>query len=53
MIKNFLHFALRHLLKRKGYSVLNILGLAAGIACCLLILVCDYENDYDGSFIGI
>jgi hypothetical protein len=25
--------------KQKGYSLINILGLAAGIACCLIILL--------------
>ncbi|MBN9385138.1 MAG: ABC transporter permease [Chitinophagaceae bacterium] len=37
MLKNHLHLAIRNLFKRKGYSLLNILGLAIGITCCLLI----------------
>jgi putative ABC transport system permease protein len=37
MIANYFKIALRNLLKRKGYSFLNIIGLAIGIACCLLI----------------
>lgn len=37
MLKNHLQLAIRNLFKRKGYSLLNILGLAIGITCCLLI----------------
>lgn len=48
MIKNFLSLAIRHLYKRKGYSILNILGLTAGITCCLLIFeYVAYERSYD------
>ena len=39
MIQNYLHIAWRSLLKHKGYSLINVLGLAFGIACCLLILM--------------
>lgn len=37
MFKNYVKIALRNLLKRKGYTLINISGLAIGIACCLLI----------------
>lgn len=37
MIRNYFNLALRNLIKRKGYSLLNIFGLAIGITCCLLI----------------
>lgn len=37
MIRNFLKIAWRNLLKNKVYSVINILGLAAGMAVALLI----------------
>jgi putative ABC transport system permease protein len=48
MLKNHLKLALRGLLKRKGYSTLNILGLAIGITCCLLIFhYVAYERSYD------
>ena len=39
MFKNFLKVALRNLLKRKAYTVINILGLATGMAVCLLIIL--------------
>ncbi len=39
MFQNYLHIAWRNLLKHKGYSLINILGLGFGIACCLLILM--------------
>jgi putative ABC transport system permease protein len=37
MLQNYLKIALRNLLKNKGFSAINIFGLAVGIACCLLI----------------
>jgi putative ABC transport system permease protein len=39
MIRNYIQTAWRNLLKYKGYSLINILGLAFGITCCLLILM--------------
>ncbi len=39
MIKNYIKIALRNLLKQKGYSLINVAGLAIGMACCLLILL--------------
>ena len=37
MLGNYLKIALRNLLKHKGYSAINIFGLAIGIACFVLI----------------
>jgi putative ABC transport system permease protein len=37
MIKNYLKIALRNLLKHRVYSLINILGLAVGIAASVLI----------------
>jgi putative ABC transport system permease protein len=37
MIKNFIKITLRNILKHRGYSFINITGLAIGMACCLLI----------------
>jgi putative ABC transport system permease protein len=39
MIRNYLKIALRNLKKYKGYSFINISGLAIGMACCILILL--------------
>lgn len=39
MVRNYLVIALRNLRKYKGFSVINIAGLAIGMACCLLILL--------------
>lgn len=39
MIKNFFKVAVRNLWKHKGYSFLNIFGLAMGLACSLMILL--------------
>jgi putative ABC transport system permease protein len=38
MIKNYIKTAYRSLLKNKGFTVLNILGLSLGLASCLLII---------------
>lgn len=49
MIKNSLRVAFRSLWKNKGYSFINIVGLATGIACSLLIfLFVNHETSYDG-----
>jgi putative ABC transport system permease protein len=48
MFKIFLLTAWRGMMKRKGYAALNILGLAIGITCCLLIFhYVAYERSYD------
>lgn len=48
MLRNYFTTAFRNLLKNKLFSVINILGLALGIAACLLIsLYVNYEIDYD------
>jgi putative ABC transport system permease protein len=39
MFKNYLTTALRNLLRHKLYSVINIGGLAIGLAACILILL--------------
>ncbi len=39
MIKNYLKIALRNIKKHKGYSFINIAGLAVGLTCCILILL--------------
>ncbi len=39
MFKNYLRLAIRNMQRNKGYSFINIAGLALGIACCTLILL--------------
>ena len=39
MLISYIKTALRNLRKYKGYSFINIIGLAVGIACCILILM--------------
>lgn len=48
MFKNYIKIALRHLLKNKFYSFINIFGLALGMASfTLIILYVNYERSYD------
>lgn len=48
MIKNFLKIAIRNIYKNKTISLINITGLAIGIASCLLIfLYVNEELNYD------
>ena len=39
MIRNYWKVAIRYLAKHKAYSLINILGLAVGIASCILIML--------------
>ena len=39
MFENYLKVALRNLLRHKGYSAINIVGLAVGLAACIVILL--------------
>jgi putative ABC transport system permease protein len=51
MIKNYFKIAFRNLWKNKGYSAINIFGLAVGLASCLLItLYVTDELSYDRHF---
>ncbi|MFB6098885.1 MAG: ABC transporter permease, partial [Salinibacter sp.] len=48
MLRNYLVTALRALRRHLGYSVINVLGLAVGMAACLLIaLFVRHELSYD------
>jgi putative ABC transport system permease protein len=48
MFKNYLIIASRILLRRKRFSLINILGLAIGMAACLLIVqYISFELSYD------
>jgi putative ABC transport system permease protein len=48
MIRNYLKVAFRNLRKYKGFSAINIAGLAIGMAACLLILqYVSFKLSYD------
>ncbi len=48
MLQNYLKIALRNLLRNKLYSIINISGLALGVACCLILaLYIQDELSYD------
>jgi len=48
MFINYLKIALRSIEKEKGYSFINIMGLAIGLTCCILILLwVQDEMSYD------
>ena len=48
MLKNYLKTAWRNLTKNKTFSLINIVGLAIGMAVCILILLfVSYERSFD------
>jgi putative ABC transport system permease protein len=48
MLFNFIKIAWRQLMRNKAFSFINIFGLSAGLACCMLISVyLIHESSYD------
>ncbi len=48
MFKNYFIIAIRNLLSKKVYSIINIAGLSIGITCCIFIfLYVHHELSYD------
>ncbi len=48
MIQNYLKVAVRNLLKSKGYTLINVLGLSTGIVTSLMIIrYAGFETSYD------
>jgi putative ABC transport system permease protein len=48
MIKNYFKIAWRNLSRNKGFSIVNITGLAAGIAVCLVIFtIIQFQTSFD------
>ena len=45
MLKHYFRVALRHLRRQQIITVINILGLAIGMACCMLIMLF-VRNEY-------
>ncbi|HUU51725.1 MAG TPA: ABC transporter permease, partial [Candidatus Heimdallarchaeota archaeon] len=54
MIRSYMKLTLRNLRKHRGYSFINISGLAIGMACCILILLfvadeLSYDNYHENA----
>lgn len=48
MLTNYLKIAWRTLLKQRGFTFINVFGLAVGLACCMLIMLYVlHELSYD------
>src|SRR5687768_1449762 len=48
MFKNYFKIAWRNIRRQKGYSFINVIGLAIGVAACLLILqYVSFELSYE------
>jgi putative ABC transport system permease protein len=48
MFKNYLKITFRNIVRQKGFSFINIFGLAVGMAVCILILLwVQFELTYD------
>lgn len=54
MLKNYLRLAVRSILKRKAFSVINVVGLTVGMTVCFLILhYAVFELSYDRFHAGL
>jgi putative ABC transport system permease protein len=54
MLRNYLKIALRNLAKQRFYSIINVSGLALGVAACLLIVLyvtneLSYDRHYENA----
>ena len=48
MFKNYLNVAFRSILRNKGFTFINVFGLAVGMACCIILfLYVQYESSFD------
>jgi putative ABC transport system permease protein len=48
MLKNYIKIAWRNLIRQKSFSLINIMGLSIGLACCLILLAfVKHEQTYD------
>src|SRR3954447_11487915 len=49
MLKKYFKTAFRSLIRNKNYTIINIAGLAVGIAVCILIfIILQFHTGYDG-----
>ncbi|MDR6940331.1 ABC transporter permease [Mucilaginibacter pocheonensis] len=48
MFKNYFKIARRNLLRNKSYTIINVTGLAVGIAVCMVIfIIIQYQTSFD------
>ena len=48
MLKNYFKTAFRNLVRNRNYTVLNIAGLAVGIAVCMVIfIIIQFQSSFD------
>ena len=48
MFKNYFKTAFRSLIRNRGYTIINIAGLAVGIAVCMMIfIIIQYQTSFD------
>ncbi len=48
MLKNYFKIAWRNLMGNKSYAVINVIGLAVGIAVCMMIfIIIQYQTSFD------
>ena len=48
MLKNYIKIAIRTLIRNRNYTIINIAGLAVGIAVCMMIfIVIQYQTSFD------
>src|SRR5258705_11661550 len=48
MIKNYFKTAFKSLIRNRNYTIINIAGLAAGIAVCMMIfIIIQYQTSFD------
>ncbi|WP_205510769.1 ABC transporter permease [Longitalea arenae] len=49
MLKNYFKTAFRNLIRNRNYTIINISGLAVGIAVCMMIfIIIQFETSFDG-----
>ncbi len=52
MFKNYIKVAFRNLIRQKGYTLINVLGLSVGMTSCILLaLFVKSELSYDKDFV--
>ncbi|MCP4725951.1 MAG: FtsX-like permease family protein, partial [bacterium] len=50
MFKNYIKIAIRNIIRHRGYSFINISGLALGMTCCTLIALSVLDEIYYNTF---